>query len=416
MSVPTPAKYIMDYENLGFGMFIHWGLYSQIECGEWYFTNYNNFSKQDYMKLVDTFTAKDFDAKKIVGLAKDAGCRYATLTTRHHEGFSLYDTCGLNTYDALHSPAKRDLVREFVDECNRQGIVPFLYHTTLDWFNDDFEDDFEKYLKYLNDSVEILCKNYGKIGGFWFDGNWSKKGADWQEDKLYKMIRKYQPDAIIVNNTGIQKRGENGNDELDVLTFEQGMPHEMNREGHKKYKSVEMCQTLNETWGYSRYDLNYKSPQEIIHTLCACRRYGANYMINIGPEAQGAIVPFEEAEMRIVGEWMKLFGEAIYKSRPYCAKSCGKSFLLKSEDGTALYIFCVDLASKGYEHVVLDNGLYSGIYAFGDVKDKIDTIHWLDNNEAVEFSQNGDWLTVNMIGNSYGKFYGIRVAKAIIKE
>ena len=416
MSVPTPAKYIKDYEELGFGMFIHWGLYSQLECGEWYFTNYEGISMQEYMKLADSFTAKDFDAKKIVGLAKDSGCRYAALTTRHHEGFSLYDTCGLNKYDAPHSPAKRDLVREFVDECNRQGIVPFLYHTTLDWFNKDFEENFDRYLEYLNDSVEILCKNYGKIGGFWFDGNWSKKDADWKEDKLYKMIRKYQPEAIIVNNTGIQKRGANGSDELDVLTFEQGIPQGINREGHKKYKSAEMCQTLNSTWGYSKYDLCYKSPQEIINTLCTCRRYGANYMINIGPEAQGAIVPFEEAEMRIVGEWMDLFGEAIYKSRPYCAKSCGKSYILKSEDGSALYIFCIDLASKGYEHVVLDNGLYSGVYAFGDVEDEIEEIHWLDNREPMEFSQKGKWLTVNMVGNSYGKFYGIRVAKATIKK
>lgn len=170
MSIPTPKQYISDFEQLGFGMFVHWGLYSQLGKGEWIW-NIGKMDGEEYCKLKDSFTAEDFDADELVLTAKKAGCKYITLTTRHHEGFSLYDTCGLNEFDAPHSPAGRDLIREFVDACNRHDIVPFFYHTTLDWHHPDFKGDFDRYLEYLRQSVEILCKNYGKIGGLWFDGN-----------------------------------------------------------------------------------------------------------------------------------------------------------------------------------------------------------------------------------------------------
>ena len=187
-----------------------------------------------YQKLKDSFTAEGFDAERIALCAKNAGCKYIVLTTRHHEGFSLYDTCGLSDFDAPHSPAGRDLVREFTDACRRHGLVPFFYHTTLDWYNKDFENDFGSYLEYLRKSVEILCTNYGKIGGLWFDGNWSKPDADWKESELYATIRKHQPEAIIVNNTGLHARGARGEQEIDVVTFEQGRPAPMNREGMSK--------------------------------------------------------------------------------------------------------------------------------------------------------------------------------------
>ena len=148
--------------------------------------------------------------------------KYITLTTRHHEGFSLYDTQGLSNYDAVHSPAGRDLVKEFVEGCRAEGIIPFFYHTTLDWYQESFNKDFEAYLKYLRDSVRILCTNYGEIGGMWFDGNWSKPNEDWKLDKLYGMVRELQPEAMIIDNTGLRNRGEIGHPEIDCVTFEQG--------------------------------------------------------------------------------------------------------------------------------------------------------------------------------------------------
>lgn len=413
MSIPVAKQYILDFEQMGLGMFIHWGLYSQLGRGEWVF-NLEHYNMDEYKKLADTFTAEDFDAEKIVRTAKEAGFKYITFTTRHHEGFSLYDTCGLSDFDAVHTPAGRDLIREFVDACNKYGLMPMFYHTTLDWYNKDFNEKFDEYLEYLRKSVEILCKNYGKIGGLWFDGNWSKPDSDWKVDELYATIRKYQPEAMIINNTGLSDRGKIGNPEIDSVTFEQGTPTPMNREGMSKYVSAEMCHTLNEHWGIGYDDLCYKSPTELIQSLCDCRKVGANYLLNIGPEAQGKINNYQKELLGLLGRWMELFGEAIYNGRPCGVNGIGKNFALKSIDGENLYFFVYDLATRGDGNVTVGRK-YRGVYAFGGVSEKITSIKWMDNNEELPFVQGQDMLAVNLTGHPYGTSYPVRVAKATIK-
>ncbi|MBQ3095904.1 MAG: alpha-L-fucosidase [Clostridia bacterium] len=412
MAVPTPLPRIAAFEKMGLGMFVHWGLYSQLGMGEWTYHIHNRDMK-DYKKLADTFTAEDFDAEALVLTAKNAGCKYITLTTRHHEGFSLYDTCGLSTFDAPHSAAGRDLIREFVDACNKHGIVPFFYHTTLDWYNQDFDRDFDAYLEYLRKSVEILCRNYGKIGGLWFDGNWSRPGADWKEDELYATIRKYQPEAIIVNNTGLSAQGAVGNPEIDSVTFEQGRPTPMKRDGMAKYVAAEMCHTLNDHWGIGNLDFNYQSPKSIIESLCACRRVGANYLLNIGPTAQGGVDPLQRELMRILGRWMELYGEAVYEGKPYGATTQNaKNFVLQG-DGY-LYFFVHDLGRKGNVNVTKD-GKYSGYLAFNRVTDAIEGVEWMDNGEKLDFVQYKDTLSVNATGFPYGMSACVRVARAKLK-
>ena len=412
MAIPKPKKYIADFEKLGLGMFVHFGMYSQIARGEWIYS-LGEQTPEEYDKLFYNFTAEDFDAEKLVLTAKSAGCKYITLTTRHHDGFSLYDTCGLNEYDAPHSAAGRDLIREYVDACRKHDVVPFFYHTTLDWKNPDYENNFDEYLEYLKKSVEILCKNYGKIGGLWFDGNWDKPDADWKEDELYKTIRKYQPEAIIVNNTGLYRLGEVGNDEIDSVTFERGTPSPMNREGMKKYLAAEMCQTLNDHWGYAKHDFNYKSPKDLIEDLCNCRKVGANLLLNIGPTEQGGINPYHSELLKIIGKWMELYGEAIYNGKPYDARGMGKNFILKGEN--ELYLFFFDLAERGHENVTYANNTYYGSYAFGGVTDQIKEIEWMDNQEKLEFYQNNNVLSVNATVFPHGVSTCVRVAKAYIK-
>ena len=430
MSIPKAKKYILDFEQLGFGMFVHWGLYSQLGRGEWalfhdalkkenspaFGNGRGTLVDDEYMKLMDTFTAEGFDAERLVLMAKNAGCRYVTFTTRHHEGFSLYDTCGLNEYDAPHSAAGRDLVREFVDACNKHGIMPFFYHTTLDWYNRDFEENFDVYLEYLKKSVEILCTNYGKIGGLWFDGNWSRLGDDWKVSELYATIRKHQPDAMIIDNTGLSARGELAHPEIDSVTHEQGDPEPMNREGMAKYVASESCFTINDHWGIGKYDFNYKSPREIIESLCNCRRAGANLLLNIGPEGQGGINPYQEQLFKIVGSWMDIFGEAIYNGRPYATKSAGRNFILKSVDGKHLYFMVFDLGVEGSENVIANSSKKAGAYAFGNVTDKIKSLEWMDNGEKLKFSQSDNMFTANFTGYPYGTSYIVRVAKADIAE
>lgn len=415
MSIPKPLKRIADFEQLGFGMFVHWGLYSQLEKAEW-IMDFDEIPYEEYKKLFNTFTAEDFDAEKLVLMAKSAGCKYITLTTRHHEGFSLYDTCGINEFDAPHSPAKRDLVREFVDACNKYDIIPFFYQATLDWYDgDNFDNDFDVYLEHIRQHVEVLSKNYGKIGGFWFDGNWSKPGADWKETELYATIRKYQPEAIIINNTGLSARGETGHPEIDSVTFENGKVEPVNREGHPKYVAGEMCHTINTHWGYAKNDFNYKSPGELIESLCACRRAGANYLLNIGPEGQGKINPYQVELFKIVGKWVDIFGEAIYNGRPCGAGTDDKAFILKSADGKYLYIFAYELQTNGDRNVI-EGGKRQGCHSFNNVTDKIESVKWMDNGEELGFIQDRGMFCVNLTGTPYGTNYCVRVAKAKIAE
>ena len=406
--IPKPEVRVSKFEKLGYGMFIHWGLYSQLGQGEW-IQNHKKTPKEEYVKLADTFTAEDFDATEIVGIAKSAGMKYITLTTRHHEGFSLFDTKGLCDFDAPHSAAKRDLVVEFVDACHAGGIIPFFYHTTLDWYQDSFENNFDEYLDYLNRSVEVLCRNYGEIGGLWFDGNWSKPDADWKEDELYATIRKYQPEAMIINNTGLSCRGEPGNNEIDSLTFERGRPTKMDRRGMRKYLAAEMCQTMNEHWGIGANDFNYLSPKEIIENLAACRKVGANFLLNVGPTATGKIPGYERETLLRVGDWVKKYADIIYNAEPTDIIGTDKDFALTLNDKT--YLFVYDLKAEGSTHVSI-GGTGNGMRSFCNFKKQVKSVRWLDSDESLKFTSSSDagLLTINATGFPYGVDMVVRVA------
>lgn len=400
-------KRIKDFEKLGFGMFVHFGLYSVYAKGEWAF---RGTTPDVYEKLFDKFCPDADWAKNLVSTAKKAGCKYITLTTRHHDGFSLYDTCGLNTYDAPHSPAGRDLIREFVDECNAQGIIPFFYHTLLDWHEESYNTDFKKYLKYLRASVEILCKNYGKIGGLWFDGMWDKKDEDWEENELYSLIRSYQPDAMIINNTGLGARGELGHIELDSVTFERGRPKPINLETSPKYIASEMCQIFANHWGYARRDFNFKSLPEIIEDFCVCRRYGANFLLNVGPMENGQIRPLDKAMLETLGEWGKIYYEALYLPRPTGIEieNKPKNFILKGEG--CYYFFAHDINMVADENVERSSGVVDHNNRF-KLEEKIKSVKWLDNGEDVSFTQDGNDVTIVTTPERYGEQLVVKIAK-----
>ena len=409
MSIPVPEKRIAHFEKLGFGMFIHWGLYSQLERGEWTFDLHKD-SIDKYPDCFNNFTAEDFDAKAICQLAKKAGMKYITLTTRHHDGFSLYDTKGLSDYDVMHTPCKRDLIKEFVDACNEEGLMPMLYHTTLDWQHPDFNNDFDAYLEYLRKSVEILCTNYGKIGGLWFDGNWSKRGADWKLDELYGMIHRLQPDAMVINNTGLSEQGKTGHPEIDSVTFEQGQATVMNREGMDKYVAAEMCQTMNRHWGIAVNDLDYKSPRQMIERLCHARKVGANYLLNIGLTGQGGVTKITEALLENIGQWTSMAKESLYEGKPstmLCNED--KDFVLE-KDGYA-YIYVHDLPLLGPKDVVVAYEKTDGDHSVRNVNRKVKSMKWVDNDEELLFTQDNDVLKYRATGYYYGTQLIVRIAK-----
>lgn len=411
-SIPVAPEYIKKFEQLGFGMFVHYGLYSMLNSGEWTLhTNHRDVN--EYKKLADTF--KCVGIADIVNTAKKAGCKYVCITTRHHDSFSLYDTKGLSKFDVVHSPIGRDLIAEFVDECRKADIVPFFYHTTLDWMHPDFENDFDAYLDYLYKSVEILCTNYGKIGGMWFDGNWSKPDADWQEDRLYKMIHRLQPEAMIINNTGLHARGKTGNSEIDAVTFERGLATPVDRSGQSKYVAGEMCETLCDHWGIAD-DINFKPVKTLIESLCNCRKVGANFLLNIGPNGDGTVPTIQKGIMECIGRWMDIYGKAIYNGRPYITYPDKKEFVLRDiKDEKTAYIFKFDLGfGSGDVNVSLeiDENSSNVLEKFDR---EIEMIKWMDNSEELEFAQKGDNLCVNFTGFRYGQSLCVRVAEVKFK-
>ena len=406
MSIPVPAPYIAQFEQRGFGMFIHWGLYSQLAQGEWTM-NLHHISNEKYTELFKNFTAEDFDARQIAALAKQAGMKYITLTTRHHDGFSLYDTRGLTDYDVMHTPCGRDLVKEFVEACREEDILPMLYHTTLEWVHPDFDQDFDAYLEDLSKSVEILCTHYGKIGGLWLDGNWSKRDADWKLDEFYGMIRRLQPEAMIINNTGLSQQGKTGHPELDSVTIEQGQASPMNREGMPKYVTAEMCQTMNRHWGIAEHDLDYKSPRQMIERLCHARKVGANYLLNIGLTGQGGVTKMTEALLEVIGQWTAMAKDSLYDGPIRCSHE--KDFVLE-KDGCA-YVYVHDLPLLGPKDVVAAYESTDEDHALLGLTRKVKAIHWLDNDEELLFSQNGGQCSYRAVGFPYGTHWIVRVAK-----
>lgn len=396
-------EYIENFKRLGFGMFIHFGLYSVIGRGEWYYMQYVP-DKNEYESTINKFKITKNWAKNLVKTAKDAGCKYITLTTRHHDGFSLYDTCGLSEFDAPHSPTGRDLIREFVDECNKEGIIPFFYHTLLDWHNPDYNNDFPEYINYLDKSIEILCKNYGKIGGFWFDGMWDKPNEDWQEDRIYGTIRKYQPEAMIINNTGLNALGQTGHIEIDSVTFERGKPAFVDTS--EKPIAGEACDALTDHWGYAKYDICLKSPKELIETLVDCRKYDCNLLLNSGLKGNGEMDEGEKAAFKRIGMWIKENKNFIYKA--------------KSTDLTAEN---ADMMTDGeYYYAAIKGVLMSAncnVAKFGESKTvtlntdkRIVDAEWLDSGKEINLKTDNSFVCEPF---EYGKSLAVRVAKFKLK-
>ncbi len=400
-------QYIKDFESMGFGMFVHFGIYSMIGKGEWSKKNLN-LSWEEYLKDINSFNPNPDWAKELVSAAKGAGCKYITLTTRHHDGFSLYDTCGLNDFDAPHT-CGRDLIAEFVEACKDEGIIPFFYHTLLDWHEESYNTDFPKYLKYLRDSVEILCKNYGKIGGLWFDGMWDKPQEDWEEDALYSMIRSHQPEAMIINNTGLSERGALGHIELDSVTFERGRPSPINLETSPKYIASEMCEVFADHWGYAQKDYNYKSPRELIESLAICRRYNSNLLLNVGPKGDGTLRTIDKGILELLGQWVAPNEEAIRGCAPtdIAIDNKPKDFILKK--GSTYYLFVHDLCMVGDLNVALKSEM--DLQENFQFPEEIKSVTWLDNGEELEFTQEKGRVKITTKPFKYGDSYVVRIAK-----
>ena len=317
------------FNKAKFGLFIHWGPYA-VPAGEWDGdTSYGewimlqaNIPKTKYEELAHQLNPVKFDAKEWVALAKDAGMNYLVITAKHHDGFVMYDS-KLTDYDIVDwTPFKRDPVKELAEESRKAGLNFSVYYSIVDWHHPDFpakysqirkqfpdgfhggprpDADIRKYAEYQMGQVRELLTNYGDIGILWFDGGGSFRNRDrkalLQGEKLVSMIHTLQPKTLINNRLGFG---------ADYGTPEQNIP------ASSLGTAFEVCMTLNKHWGYNKNDHDWKSTKTIIDNLADIASKGGNYLLNVGPTAEGVIPPESVKILREVGQWLKVNGEAIY--------------------------------------------------------------------------------------------------------
>ncbi len=315
------------FRDAKFGMFIHWGVYSVLGDGEWVMNN-RGMSITEYEKLPPKFNPTEYDPAEWVALAKAAGMKYITITSKHHDGFAMFDTKQSDWDIVDRTPYKKDVLKMLADECQKQGIKLFFYHSQLDWHHPDYyprgrtgkttgrpeSGDWYKYLDYMDAQLTELLTDYGPIGGIWFDGWWDRPDADWRLEKTYGLIHRLQPTALIGSNHH-QKPfpGE------DFQMFEKDLPghstQDFNKEAEIGSLPLETCDTINNAWGYNKNDKHFKSTSDLIHYLVRAAGYDSNFLLNIGPMPNGKIQPEFVERLQAMGKWMKKNGESIYGTR-----------------------------------------------------------------------------------------------------
>jgi len=305
MSPETPQaqqQRMKWWDDARFGMFIHWGVYSIPARGEWVM-HVEKIPEEIYARYAQSFHPKRYDPNEWVALARQAGMRYMVLTSRHHDGYSLFDS-QVSDFTAPKTAAKRDLIAEYVKACRKAGMKIGFYYSLLDWrwpaYWDGPDKDpqaWRKLVEYVHAQVRELCTRYGKIDVLWYDGSWPHSAEAWQSAKLNAMVRQLQPHIIINNRSGLPE---------DFGTPEQHITPE---EGGRAWES---CMTMNDHWGYAAGDHNWKSTTQLIHNLANCASGGGNYLLNVGPKPDGTIPAESVKRLKEIGAWMKVNGESIY--------------------------------------------------------------------------------------------------------
>jgi alpha-L-fucosidase len=366
----TPSKENLEsrnwFDSARFGMFIHWGASSVLGHGEWVMNN-RNIRVPEYQRLQQIFNPIGFDAKKWVSTAKNAGMHYITLITRHHDGFSLWDTKH-SDWKITNTPYGKDIVKQIAEECRNQGIKLFFYYSLLDWYRSDYQyetgrtgkgtgrtekSDWNSYINFMKAQLTELLTDYGPVGGIWFDGHWdqlendhdksNKSKVDWKYDEIYSLIHKLQPSAMIGNNHHLMPLpGE------DFQMFEKDLPGGnttgFGGQAVTNKMPLETCETINDSWGFNITDRNHKSTKVLVQYLVKAAGYGANFLLNIGPMPDGTIQPEFTERLNGMGEWLKKNGQTIYGTKGGFIKP--QSWGAITEKGNKVYIHLLDKQDK----------------------------------------------------------------------
>ncbi len=394
-----------EFQNAKFGMFIHWGVYSVLGDGEWVFHN-RKLTVEEYERLPKFFDPEEFDAKAWVGLAKAAGMKYITITSRHHDGFAMFGSKVSDWNIVQRTPYGKDPLKMLADEAHRQGIKLFFYYSQLDWHNPDYyprgstasdngswhngrpdHGDWSAYVDdYMDGQLRELLTNYGPIGGIWFDGMWDKPDADWHLPKTYALIHQLQPGALIIpNHHQAPKPGE------DVQTFEKDLPGQNTAGFNTKVVSdrlpLESCNTLNNSWGFNIRDHAYKSVEEVEELLVRAAGSNANLLLNIGPMPNGEIQEEFVTRLLAVGEWMARYGDSIYGTRGGPIAPADWGVTTQKDD-------------RVYVHVLHWNGK---LLALPAMPAPVRSARIFPDGEPVAYSQNGDGIVLTIPENKERK-------------
>lgn len=393
------------YLNDRLGMFIHWGIYAVLGHGEWAMSR-ERITAEEYQPNFDNFHPQNFNPKKWAKLAKDAGIRYAVMTSKHHDGFCLYDS-EYTDYKITNTLLGRDAIKEFLDAFRAEGIKVGIYYSLMDWHHPDYpaygdmyapmrdnpefaekekEKDFNRYLQYMHAQIEELCTKYGKIDLMWLDYSYDNmRGEKWEATKLVNMIKKYQPHIIINNRLEVSGDGFGSivTDHPtaysgDFVTPEQVIPPRGIRNEKNEPVPWESCITMNNHWAYRTGDDNFKTSDLLIRRLVECVSKGGNMIINVGPNANGEIPEKSVCVLNEIGTWLRMNGESVY--------GCGYANMEKPEYGR------ITRKDNVYYYHIFETPI-GPVGLEGLKKDEIEKVELLINGRELEIAYT--WVVNN---------------------
>lgn len=403
----TKDERMQWWRDARFGMFIHWGLYSVPAgtykgrriggIGEWIMQR-AQIPVEEYEKYAAAFNPIGFDADQWVRLAKNAGMKYIVITSKHHDGFCLWDS-QVTDWDIMDaSPFQRDILAELAAACKKHKIKLCFYHSIMDWHHPDAQapfypnyndtkrsnPNFDRYVaEYLKPQLAELLTNYGPIGVLWFDGEWIK---DWTEPKgkdMYNYVRGLQPAIIVNNRVGKGRKGMEGLSKSDEYAGDFGTPEQQIPATGLPGVDWETCMTMNDTWGYKAYDENWKSSEDLIRKLVDIASKGGNFLLNVGPTPEGLIPAASVQRLEAIGRWMAINAESIYgtSASPIDRPAWGRC----TTKGDKLYLHVFDWPADGTLEVALPEADVRKAYLLADKK-----------RTKLPVTSGGDELTVSL--------------------
>ena len=380
------ARRMKWWHEARFGMFIHWGLYAVIGQHEWAM-EVEGIPVAQYQLLAKHFTPKPHAARDWAKLAKRAGQKYMVMTTKHHEGFCNFES-KLTNYCAPRQACGRDLVAEYVEAARAEGLRVGFYYSLMDWHHPDGarcatdEAARVRFVEYTHGLIRELLTQYGKIDILWYDVDWPLTAEQWESEKMNKMVFELQPDIIVNNRNGLPG---------DFTTPEQHI------QAAAVGRAWETCMTMNDSWGYQKADDNWKSPKTIVRNLMTCARDTGNYLLNIGPKADGSIPEESVSILTEVGKWMDKNGPTIYESD--VCKAPGMFYAYYTRRGNTLYMHVYNWPGETLAANWVSFFTPQSVVSIGGLRAKVLSARLYVSGQPVKFEQ----------GDQYVRFTGLPI-------